>query len=362
MPYKEGKKGRAAVRFTPSDGKQLRRTKLFDKKREAEAWERETANALELADPQKRKDMNMAGRALASGEWAEMYLDYGKSRWVEKTFDEKRRTFRRLFRDSIRPELLVAEISPTVALEHLSNLKQRKTGNAANKDRKNLVAAWHWGIKYHNMKRVNPFQLVDKFPEERHPRYVPPIVDFKAVVDLADEYERFVLLTTFFTAGRKSEIFRIKWDEVDFDRKTVGLWTRKRNGGDWEYDLIPMADSLRFEFAKRKLKAGKAEHVFDQTHKMVKDTHNRWLGRLCKKADVKRFGFHSVRHLAGSIGIQAGASILDIQQLLRHVSKRTTERYIHRLTQNNRAVDALNKSMQTPANGQSPWDKVEGEG
>lgn len=169
MPYKEGKKWRGAVRFTPSAGKQLRRTKLFDRKREAEAWERETIKALELADRQKRKDMDTVGRLLVAGEWAERYLDYAKATWSEKTYDSKRRAFKRLFRDSIRPEMPVGEISPAVALDHLSKLNRRKNGNTANKDRKNLVAAWNWGAKYHNMNRVSPFQLVDKFPEKRTP-------------------------------------------------------------------------------------------------------------------------------------------------------------------------------------------------
>ncbi|GAB7024088.1 tyrosine-type recombinase/integrase [Salidesulfovibrio brasiliensis] len=361
MPYKEGKKWRGAVRFTPSAGKQLRRTKLFDRKREAEAWERETIKALELADRQKRKDMDTVGRLLVAGEWAERYLDYAKATWSEKTYDSKRRAFKRLFRDSIRPEMPVGEISPAVALDHLSKLNRRKNGNTANKDRKNLVAAWNWGAKYHNMNRVNPFQLVDKFPEKRHPRYVPPFADFKTVLDTADEYERFVLLTTFFTAGRKSEIFRIKWSEVDFDKGTVGLWTQKRRGGNWEFDEVPMADALRAELAKRKLQAGKAEFVFDQSLWMVRDSHNRWLSKLCDKAGVRQFGFHGIRHLSASIGMETGANILDIQQLLRHTSTRTTERYIHRTTRNNRAVSALDKAMRTPSSEHGLWDKAEGE-
>ena len=58
---------------------------------------------------------------------------------------------------------------------------------------------------------------------------------------------------------------------------------------------------------------------------------------------MRKFGFHGIRHLAAGIGIgiDAGANILDVQQLLRHKSSRTTERYIHRIKKENRAVDAL---------------------
>ncbi|MBI9079508.1 MAG: site-specific integrase [Pseudodesulfovibrio sp.] len=347
MPYREGRKWRGAVRYTPFAGKQLRRTMLFDKQKDAKSWERETTKALELADRQNMKDMNTVGRALTTGRWAELYMDFVQTAWTEKTYDAKRRAFKRLFRDSIRPTLPVGEITPAMALDHLSKLKRRKNGNTANKDRMNLVAAWNWGIKYHNLDRLNPFQLVDRFPEKRHPRYVPPFDDFIAVLDIADRLERLILLCTFYTAARKSEVFRIKWSEVNFAKTTVGLWTQKRRGGDWEFDEVPMAESLKKLLAERKLEAGKSEYVFDQSRWMVRDCHSWWLVKLCKKAEIKKFGFHGMRHLAASIGIDAGANILDIQQLLRHKSTTTTERYIHRVSKNNIAVNALDEALKS---------------
>ncbi len=345
MPYKEGRKWRGSVRFTPTVGKQNRRTKLFDKKKEAVAWEDVTTKDLQLADRQKHKDMNMVGRAMMAGEWAELYMEFVQATWQPGTYDEKQRAFKRFFRDSINPKMLVAEIRPVVALDHLSKLNKRKNGNTANKDRKNLVAAWNWGIKYYNLDRVNPFQVVDKFPETRHPRYVPPFEDFVAVINVADDLEKLVLLCTFYTAGRKSEVFRIKWDEVDFTRDTVGLWTQKRQSSNWEFDKIPMAESLKKLLAQRQLETGRSEHVFDQSHWMIRDCHNKWLVKLCKQVEVKKFGFHGVRHLAASIGIDEDVKAVDIQQLLRHKSLTTTERYIHRVRKNNDAVNALDAVM-----------------
>lgn len=61
----------------------------------------------------------------------------------------------------------------------------------------------------------------------------------------------------------------------------------------------------------------------------------RSISRICKQAlraaglDSPRLTAHSFRHTAVSIPLQAGASIRDVQQMARHASPLTTERYAH---------------------------------
>ena len=53
---------------------------------------------------------------------------------------------------------------------------------------------------------------------------------------------------------------------------------------------------------------------------------------LCKKAKVKTFGFHAIRHHVASILADSGkASISHIQKMLRHRRSTTTENYINTL-------------------------------
>ena len=52
------------------------------------------------------------------------------------------------------------------------------------------------------------------------------------------------------------------------------------------------------------------------------------MNRLCDKAGVKRFGFHSIRHLTASILYKLGYEVAAIQLILRHKSPGTTERYL----------------------------------
>ncbi|MDR3319750.1 MAG: tyrosine-type recombinase/integrase [Desulfovibrio sp.] len=49
--------------------------------------------------------------------------------------------------------------------------------------------------------------------------------------------------------------------------------------------------------------------------------------RLCKRAGVKKFGVHAIRHLSATIFADAGLD-LTVQAILRHKKHNTTARYI----------------------------------
>jgi integrase len=97
--------------------------------------------------------------------------------------------------------------------------------------------------------------LVDKMPEERQPRYVPPEEDFWKVFEIAEGQDRVMLITLLHLAARRSEIFRLTWSDIDFGNNRVRLWTRKRTDGTYEYDWLPIdvQISLNFQFLRKKL-------------------------------------------------------------------------------------------------------------
>lgn len=61
--------------------------------------------------------------------------------------------------------------------------------------------------------------------------------------------------------------------------------------------------------------------------------------RLCKKTGVKRFGFHAIRHHVASILADSGkASLSQIQKMLQHRRRTTTDNYIKTLDPHLRQV------------------------
>jgi integrase len=221
-------------------------------------------------------------------------------------------------------------------------------GNAANKDRKTLCAAWKWGATFIPgfPVGVNPWLVAPRMPEERSPRYVPPASDFwrvidylKASDDISDKQDVVMLMAMLHTAGRRNEIFNLK--VFDIDESRIRLWTRKRDGGNLEANWIPLTPKLKTILADWiKARPVKAENVFvilkntpgnERFYGQPFTNRQHFMRRVCKRAGVKPFGFHAIRHLSASVLWNEGVDIKDVQLILRHMSQATTERYLHRL-------------------------------
>ncbi|MBR4608200.1 MAG: tyrosine-type recombinase/integrase [Lachnospiraceae bacterium] len=315
--------------------------KLFNTKAEALAWEAQER----AADWEAKTDT-----ACSLKDWAEKYLDHA-GKYDRKTYNEKRQALRELFaattgkgkarQQIVNPMAPVTSLTSGKVLAALRAQFGTRSGNALNKDRKNLVAAWNWGVKYLGLPMPNPC-LVDRFPEERHPRYIPSEEDFWKVYAQARGQDRIMLLCYLHLGARRSEIFRLAWEDVDFDNSRVRLYTRKRRDGSLEYDWLPMTDelasSLRWWWENRTFPD--STHVFicedktgfcrGQYGKPFKQRLH-FMAELCRRAKVKPFGFHAIRHLTATILYKMGQPVSVIQAILRHKSPTTTSIYLHKL-------------------------------
>lgn len=237
---------------------------------------------------------------------------------------------------ALDPDMPAEDLTKGDALAFLQAQFEERSGYSANKDRKNMIAAWNWAKDFIDdfPQGPNPWKAVPKFPEQRKPRYVPPEKDFWKVVEKAEGQDRVMLLTLLYTAARKGEVFQLHWSDVDFAGRRVKLGTRKRLDGSMEYDWIPMVDDLVAILIEHKKQAVN-EWVFVQPkgrfkHKPYKENRGFPQG-LCKKAEVKPFGCHAIRHLTASILWSKEVPLNIVQMILRHKSPRTTERYLKNL-------------------------------
>ena len=342
-----------------------RKDKLFpdsskDSFRAAAEWEKEIKQKLikELTEPETPTV------SLSIETWFQEYLDDVTLRYVKKTFQEKKGAFERLAKmPTIHADTPIDDLTIQLCRKFLAEQFGNRSGYAANKDRKNLATAWSWGQSNFPdwPKTANPFSNIPKYPEIRQDRYVPPEEDFWKVFEIAQGQDRVMLLAMLHLAARKSEIFRLTIHDLDFKRSQIRLHTRKRRGSNLEADWIPMTALLKDELLSwirsRMAIAGVDKlHVFiclDKTpfcepyYGKPFQKRNHMMARLCKKADVKHFGFHAIRHLTASILYQSGEPVAVIQAILRHKSPTTTERYLRRLFGNDRTRDALEKLNDT---------------
>jgi integrase len=339
MPEEPGKRKQ---KLYPDDSKKSYKNALL--------WEEETKKQLkeELVQEAVMASFNV-------GIWSDLYLDDVKNRCVKKTYEEKCSAFSRLFKyeliDSTMPlsELVDSELSETsLARDFLNFQFEKRGGNAANKDRKNLSTGWNWGqitLRDFPKNLINPFYSVERFPKKSFPRYVPSLEDFWKVYDVAEGQDKVMLLFSYHLATRRGETFRAKKSDIDLKNEKIRLWTRKRKGGNLEFDWMPMTQELKTALlswleVRMSQPTIDTEHIFvcldqtpfcDQYYGKPFKNRQHFMRRICTKAKVKAFGFHAIRHLAATVQYHNGQGLNWLQAFLRHKNATTTEKYLKSL-------------------------------
>lgn len=233
------------------------------------------------------------------------------------------------------PTFAAEDVTKVQASEHIASIQAEGGGKLANRHLKELKAVYNWGIKQGIVSR-NPAAMIEPYPEDPYVKYVPPAKDIDAVILAASPEEGDFLLVLYNLAARRGEVIRMVWDDVNFEHGWVRLWTRKRKRGQLEANMLPMTKDLRAVLKHLwKKRDTECPYVFSRDGKQLtrdSDFIRHMMERLCDRAQVKRFGFHAIRHHIGSILLDSGkATTKEIQIWLRHKRLSTTETYLHQL-------------------------------
>lgn len=153
------------------------------------------------------------------------------------------------------------------------------------------------------------------------------------LVSVCDEHLKPIVLTALSTGMRKSEIFKLTWDEVDLAHGFV-LLSKTKNG---ERREIPIDDYLKAVFQRlpRRFveKDGHKElvcYVFHDPKTLKPYTDlKRSFATALKTAGITDFHFHDLRHTYASQMVMSGADIKTVQELLGHKDIKMTLRYAH---------------------------------
>jgi len=135
------------------------------------------------------------------------------------------------------------------------------------------------------------------------------------------------------TGARFSEILNLKWENVDLKRKMFYFMDTKNS----ENRAVPI--SLKaYELIKKHSKIRKinSTYVFARPDgQKPTDLRFQW-DEAVKKAELKNFRFHDLRHTAASYLAMNGATLVEISEILGHKTMQMVKRYSH-LTQKHTA-------------------------
>jgi integrase len=143
---------------------------------------------------------------------------------------------------------------------------------------------------------------------------------------------------------RMSEQLTLEWSEIDLDAATIHL-DQTKNGTSRFVRLNSRALAIMKMRFERSVGSGR---VF-----IAKRPD--WFREAIKKADIKDFTWHCLRHTFASRLIMAGVDLKTVQELMGHKSITMTARYAH-LSPEHRAA-ALEKLCQPSATTTATEDK-----
>jgi integrase len=123
-------------------------------------------------------------------------------------------------------------------------LKRSKvSAHAVNKELRRLRATFNFGKK-RGWLQTNPTDGIGFLPEEKTIKFIPTVKQIETVIAVADADTQDYLWSIRDTMARVGEINRLKWTDVDLERRCVVLSTRKKRGGHLTPRRVPMTERL----------------------------------------------------------------------------------------------------------------------
>src|SRR5262245_1669664 len=242
--------------------------------------------------------------------------------------------------------------------ERLGEVKASTANKELTRLRHLLRRAVRWGYL-----RVNPAAELErrKDPDGRV-RYLSDderrlLLDGKTVEVVASDGRRWPLqvgpnpdlrlyiLAALHTGGRRSELIRLTWGNVDLKRRQL-TFSKTKNRRE---RTVPLTDSLAAALAARPRPLSRTAPLLPPYEPKVL---SRSFARLCERLGLEDLRFHDLRHDVPSQLPMRGVSQRVVMESLGHREPRMTIKYQHLAPGHLRAaMEALDAAMSTPAPG-----------
>ncbi len=200
----------------------------------------------------------------------------------------------------------------------------------------------------------SPASKVKKFREPNHRvRYLEE-EEIERLHEACSEHLKPIIAVALNTGMRKGEILDLKWVDVNLRTRVISILNSK-NG---EKREIPINEDL----ARTLLavpKNPKSPYVFCKEDGMPYREVKVGFRAALRRAKIKNFRFHDLRHTFASRLVMRGVDLKTVQELLGHKDIRMTLRYSHLSADHKRAaVEKLSSRMDTYMDTKGQFEKL----
>lgn len=190
------------------------------------------------------------------------------------------------------------------------------------------------------LKRIRKVKMLPE--NNKRLRYLSK-EECQALINSCDPHLRPIVISALNTGCRKGEILSMEWEKhVDLRHGFITLDKTKNS----DRREVPINDTLRATLQSTTRRLDVPFVFFDPaTGSRYKDVKRSFQSAL-KKAGIKDFKFHDLRHTFASQLVMAGVDITTVKELLGHKDIKMTLRYAHLAPVHKvKAVDILDKTL-----------------
>jgi len=334
------------IRYAGLDGRIVYESSGSDKFREAEALlvkRRQSIKEGKQPEPLKKIGNHTFNELVAEYiKWAERQRSFRSKQGFLKQLSEAfgnipLRRFNTMLLEQYQTERLNRGNKPATINRHIATIKHMFT----------KAVDWNM-VEEETLKRIKRVKLLPE--NNRRLRYLSR-EECQALIDACKGVTKAIVTTALNTGMRKGEILGLKWDQVDIKHGFL-LIDRTKNG---ERREIPINQTLRETLQAIPRRLDIPYVFFDPaTGKPYQDI-KRSFGTALRRAGIKDFHFHDLRHTFASHLVMAGVDITTVKELLGHKTLTMTLRYAHLAPSHKvKAVDILDNTI----NGKSTIQKL----
>jgi integrase len=338
------------IRYAGLDGRIARESSRSERFRDAEALLiRRRQEIKEGKLPEVRRIGNHVFNELAEAyvKWAErqrsfkskkLFIDQLKARFGNLPL----RRFNSMALEQFQTERLERGNKPATVNRLLATIKHMFT----------KAVEWDM-VEEETLKRVRKVKLLEE--NNRRLRYLSQ-EECQGLIRECDGHLRPIVICALNTGMRRGEILNLTWDNLDLQNGFI-LLDQTKNG---ERREIPINATLReileelFRGTKERPRRIDVPWVFyDPSSGKPYQSVKRSFASACRRAKIKDFTFHDLRHTFASHLVMAGVDLATVKELLGHKTLTMTLRYAHLAPSHKvKAVDLLDNTLNTAPTAQ----------
>ena len=218
-----------------------------------------------------------------------------------------------------------------------TRFKGKRKPSTCNREIAALHRVFQCAVRW-KMIRVNPVSGLEPLEEARGRARFLTKDEARSLLESSPAHLAPIIAVALGTGMRKGEILKLKWDDVDFDRRLI--YIRQVNAKTGVARHVPMSEAVCKVFSS--IARNGCVYVFsDGNGKPYRDNRTAFKNAL-KKAEIRNFRFHDLRHTAASYMVMAGVPMRTVGDILGHTTDTMTERYAHLLPEHRlKAVESL---------------------